>query len=92
MTTVRDIAAQIPASVRKTLIDGNVIYKAVARPDDIQMQILVIVYEAHVFTEGEKINMDNPCMICLNNIINQMRLLEPELVILEREANLIESV
>lgn len=90
--TLNELASKIPYKYRKQLLDGNVIYKAIADANDVQMRILIIIYENYVFPEGEKIDLKSPCLICLNNILNQFKNLEQYLVILERESKLLDSI
>ena len=90
--TLNELASKIPYKYRKQLLDGNVIYKAIADANDVQMRILIIIYENYVFPEGEKIDLKSPCFICLNNILNQFKNLEQYLVILERESKLLDSI
>jgi hypothetical protein len=90
--TIRQIAAQLPPKFRKHLVDENIIYKAVAQPYDTHMKVLVVYYENYIFREGEKIDMTNPCMLCLGHVLEQFRILEPALIELEREANLLNEL
>lgn len=85
-------AKTIPPDFRKMLLDGNVIYKALAAAGDIQMNILVIIYNNYIFTEGEPIDMSNPCLTCLGKILDIFRLLQPELVNLEKENKLLQTI
>ena len=83
-------AKRIPPSFRKQLLDENTIYKAVPAAGDVQMGILVILYNNYIFTEGEPINMDNPCLACLGKILDIFKLqLLPEFLNLEKELKLL---
>lgn len=82
-------AKKIPAIVRVELLTDNVIYKAVAAARDVHMAILLVVYNNHVHPEGEKIDINNPCIACLANILEIFQSLEPYLIMLEKENKLL---
>lgn len=82
-------AKRIPQQFRQQLLSENVIYKAVPGAGDVQMGILVIIYNNYIFTEGEPIKMDNPCLACLGKVLDIFKLLEPELIALEKESKLL---
>lgn len=90
--TIKDVAALIPDKFRKQILDDNVIYKAVAKGPDMQMRILVILYRNYINPGLPDIDMDNPCIRCLVDILDQFKSMEQYLVEIEREHNLIESV
>lgn len=92
MLSQKKIAAQIPAKFRKQILEDNVIYKAVPVSGDVHMKILGIVFENYVYPQGEKIDWDNPCQLCLRNIHTQFKALEKFLVALEKESKLIDSI
>lgn len=85
-------AKQIPSKFRQQILNDNIIYKAVPAAGDNQMKVLVILYNTYIFTEGEPINMDNPCLACLGKILDIFKALEPELVTLEKENVLLQTV
>lgn len=85
-------AKQIPVKFRKKLLEENIIYKAIPAAGDIQMSVLVILYNTYIFTESEPIAMDNPCLACLGKVLDIFKLLEPELVTLEKELKMMQSI
>lgn len=84
------ISKQIPDIVRVELLTDNVIYKAVAAARDVHMAILLVVYNNHIHPEGERIDINNPCIACLANILEIFRNLEPYLILLEKESKLLQ--
>lgn len=96
MTGYYSIAQRIPAETRKMMLEGNFIFKAVANEYDSDMIKLYIIYanyiepysEAYKYEDGRIIGA---CQLCLTNILDKFKLLEPYLIQLERESNLIES-
>jgi hypothetical protein len=85
-------AKLIPTEFRTQIVDDNVIYKAVVAPDDVQMNILVILYQNYIFTEGELVDMSNPCLACLSKILDIFKLLLPEFLLLEKDRKLLEDI
>lgn len=89
--TFYQLAKQIPAQFRKQLLDGNAIYKAVAQGGDAHMSMLVIIWQNYINTGAAPIDMTNPCLKCLTEILDKFKILEPELIKLEKEKNLLEA-
>jgi hypothetical protein len=101
LITLLDIAALIPPDFRRQLLENNEIYKAVPENNDLNMQVLFVLYSnfidpnnamyAYKSTDGY-IEIQTTCKICLNNIIAKFRELEPFLVQLEKEKQLYENI
>ena len=101
MITLNDIAALIPPTFRRQLLENNEIYKAVPDNNDLNMQVLFVLYSqfidpnnaqyAYKSTDGY-IEILTTCKICLNNVIAKFRELEPFLIQLEKEYQLYENI
>lgn len=94
--TYYDIAKQIPAEFRETILLGNFIWKALAKDSDPDMIKLFIIYKNYIEPDNAQYQyadgrIVNACQMCLTNILDKFKLLEPYLIILEKEAKLIEA-
>lgn len=88
-TIYYNLAKKVPDEIRLDLLTDNVIYKAVAAAHDIHMAILLVVYNNHVHPGAEPININNPCLKCLANVLDIFRELEPYLIMVEKESKLL---
>lgn len=86
------VAKSIPPEFRRQLLNDNIIYKAVVTPGDTHMAILIIIYRTYIFSEEPPIDINNPCLKCLAKILEVFRVIQPELVTLEKESKLLEGV
>lgn len=96
MTTYYDMAKQIPSDCRNAMLEGNYIFKAVAREDDADMVKLFVLYRNFIEPNNEVYKYENgkikdACQLCLTNILDKFKLLEPYLILLEKESKLIEA-
>jgi len=91
-----DIAKMIPASFRADILHGNYIYKAVADEDDPHMIALFVFYKNYIEPNNEQYQVVNgkiinACKLCLTNILDKFKILEPHLIQIEKEFKLLES-
>ena len=91
-----DIAKMIPASFRADILHGNYIYKAVADEADTHMIVLFIVYKNYIEPNNEQYQFKdgkiiNACKLCLTNILDKFKILEPYLIQIEKEYQLLEA-
>lgn len=91
-----DIAKLIPAQFRETILLDNYIWKAIAKEEDPDMIRLFIFYKNYIEPNNEQYQyrdgrIVNACKLCLTNILDKFKLLEPYLIQLERESKLIEA-
>ena len=85
--TLKKLAQQLPDKYRRQLLEDNVIYKAIARTGDVHMQMLIIYYNAYIDPSAP---VDEQCNICLNNILQKFKVLEPIFIEIEKESQLLE--
>lgn len=91
-----DMAKKIPAEFRQMILLGNFIWKALPKGDDADMIKLAIFYKNYIDPTNEQIRIENnkildACQLCLTNILDRFKLLEPYLIQLEKEKNLLEQ-
>ncbi len=94
--TYYDLAKLIPSPIREMVLLENMIYKAVANERDQDMIKLFIIYKNYIepenaqyqYADGKIINV---CQLCLTNILDKFKLLEPYLISLQKEDKLIEG-
>lgn len=98
-----DLAKQIPAKYRRIILDNNHIYKAVLEWHDYDMMQLwfywanfiepdSIMYKYDIRNGRIEVPHNLQCRICLTNLKNKWILLEPYLVSLEQDYNLLKSI
>lgn len=90
-----DLARMINPDVRKSMLEGNYIYKAVADENDTHMIMLFIIYSNYIEPDNSNYSykdgrITNVCRLCIGNVLDKFKLLEPYLISLERESKLIE--
>jgi hypothetical protein len=90
------IAKRIAPALREEMLLGNYIYKAVAKEDDSHMIMLFIIYKNYIEPLNEQYQYENgriinACQLCLTNILDKFKTLEPYLIQLEKEFKLIEA-
>lgn len=86
--TLYQLAKLLPEKYRRQMLDGNVIYKAIAKAGDAHMTMLVIYWNNYIDAGGTPV--DDTCNICLNNILTKFKALLPHFVQLEKESQLLE--
>ncbi len=94
--TYYEIAQQIPPQFRADILLGNFIWKALANESDPDMIKLFIFYKNYIEPDNlqyqyENGRIVNACKMCLTKILDTFKLLEPYLIILEKESKLIED-
>ena len=96
-----DIARQVPPKFRAAILNNNHIFKAVVKWDDYDMMQLWFYYanfiepDSVIYTykiQDRRIVVDNQCMICLQKLHDRWMLLEPYLVSLEIEKNMLNEL
>lgn len=85
--TLREIAERIHPNYRRRLLEENLIYKAIAIPNDAHMQVLFTVWTTFIDTSGL---LDKTCAYCMVDILAQFKQLQPVLIELEKEAALLD--
>lgn len=83
----RQIALLIPKKYRDKILEENLIYKAIATPEDRHMTILFTIWVEFV-EPGKK--EDGGCLICLGKILDHYRALKDTFIDLAKEDNLLE--
>lgn len=86
--TLCDLCKQLPREYRQQLLDGNVIYKAIAKQEDTHMAMLFIYWKNYFEPGNESLEM--ACRSCLNSILEKFKMLEQYFVELEKEDQLLE--
>lgn len=85
--TAKMLAKLIPADYRKEILQTNIIMNAMAHSGDSSMLYLGTIWKNYVVPEE-----DLSCGICLERILKNFRELQPILIELEKESNLLESL
>jgi hypothetical protein len=85
--TQRQIAQLIPAEYRKEILATNMISQAIASSGDSGMVYLSGIWKTYI-SPDENIT----CGLCLERILGNYRQLQPMLLELEKENNLLESL
>lgn len=95
------IAKMIPAKYRKIILEANHIFKAVVKYTDYDMMQLYFYYGNFIEPHNEmynykivngKVVSENTCLICLQGIFDKFTLMQPYLVYLEKQANLLKNL
>lgn len=81
------IADLIPAIDRKQILDENVIAKALPIEGDVNMHYLVTVWKIYI-----EPGFIETCNSCRNRVLENYRQLQPLLVAMELESNLLNSI
>ncbi|MVT11372.1 hypothetical protein [Chitinophaga tropicalis] len=87
--TVREIAGRIPAEYRKEILETNMISQATANSADVSMHYLLTIWKNYV--EPNEI-VDMGCGLCKERILKNYRELQPILVELEKQSNLLNAL
>lgn len=96
-----EIAKLFPGKYRKAILKNNHIYKAVVKYDDYDMMQLFFMYSNFIepnntYYEYEilnrKIVAKEQCLVCLRNILDKFKLIEPYFIILEKEYIMLENL
>jgi hypothetical protein len=85
--TLLQIAALIPAEYRSEILKLNMIQQAKADTSNTTMHYLLNVWKEYV-----EPGIDPGCGICLSRVLNNLKELQPHLVELERNNNLLKSL
>jgi hypothetical protein len=85
--TIKALAKQIPPEYRKEILHTNMISGAVATASDASMSYLGIIWKNYIDPNE---NMD--CGLCLQRILENYRQMQPSLIELEKESNLLDQV
>jgi hypothetical protein len=85
--TAKQIAQLIPAEYRKEILDTNVIGSAQPVTGDPSMTYLGVIWKNYVAPD-EKLD----CALCLERILGNFKNLLPDIVALEKDRQLLESV
>lgn len=96
MHSYYDIAQLIPHDLRRMVLVENFIYKAVAKESDPDMVKLFIIYKNYIEPTNEMYQYKdgriiNACQLCLTKILDTFKLLEPYLITLEKQYQLLEA-
>lgn len=96
-----DIAKLIPPRYRTLILEKNHIFKAVAEFYDKDMMQLWFYYANFIEPDNElyryaiiegNVVVADQCKICLGNMLNKWLLMEPFLIQMEQEANLLREL
>jgi hypothetical protein len=87
--TINAIAARIPAEYRKEILETNMISRATASAADPSMSYLMNIWQTYV--EPFEI-IDMGCGFCKERILGNYRQLQPVLITLEKDSNLLKSL
>lgn len=85
--TQRQVATMIPAEYRKEILLTNMISQAIAVASDPSMFYLATIWKNYISPDEEL-----SCGQCLSRILGNYRSIQPDLVELEKEANLLNQL
>lgn len=87
--TLHELARLIPKEYRDSILDENVIYKAIPSSNDRHMLILFTVWSNYCDPSGEN---DLDCPACVNNIYKSFKQLQPILLDIRKQENILEEL
>ncbi|MFA6060051.1 MAG: hypothetical protein WC756_17745 [Taibaiella sp.] len=87
--TLHQLAIAIPKEYRDQIIDENMIYKAIGASTDRHMRILFTIWSQYVDPHGDN---DMGCPACINNILNNFKQLEPILIDIRKQEQILDSI
>ncbi|KAA5532660.1 hypothetical protein F0919_17925 [Taibaiella lutea] len=87
--TLNEMAMAIPKEYRNQILEENMIYKSIASASDRHMRILFTLWTQYVDPHGEN---DLDCPMCVTNIFNNFKQLEPALIEIRKQEKILEEL
>lgn len=87
--TLRQIAQMIPSEYRSEILELNMIARAQANSQDTTMEYLLQIWGTYVEPHS---NLDAGCGLCRERILKNYRQLQPTMIELKKEENLLKAL